>query len=190
MMRGSSDILAAVDCHISIEKKKDEPDQLIIKQSKLRQDEELKPFEIKILKNNTNDKGKLCPSGIEYVGDYDDKKKKAEEVSEAITTILSEGMKNRIELHEILKDEFGKTAIDDGIKIAEESGAIVRVPKEEISKENRRKAYYRIPSANDTEHPVSQLSIDMEKQEDTGHMSLAQNEWFDSISESINDSSG
>jgi len=54
-------------------------------------------------------------------------------------------MKSRLEIQEALKDEFGKTAIDDGIKIAEEVGNIERVPKEDLPKKESRKAYYRLP---------------------------------------------
>jgi len=77
-MRGSSDILAAVDSHVTIEKDRDEDDRLIIRQTKLRQAEALKPFQISILK------GENGPSGFGYVGLHDEKKKKAAEVAEAI----------------------------------------------------------------------------------------------------------
>ncbi len=170
MMRGSSDILAAVDCHITIEKKRDEIDRLIIKQSKLRQDEELKPFEVRILKDSSDNNGKACPSGFEYAGDRDEKKKKAEEASEAVIAVLSDGMKSRPEIHEILKDECGKTAIDEGIKLAEEASNIERVPKQELTRENNRKAYYRISKAiqaqGETELPTSLVHIGTGKQED------------------------
>lgn len=48
-MRGSSDILAAVDCHIAIERDK-EANTLTLNQTKLRSAEELKPFTVSILK--------------------------------------------------------------------------------------------------------------------------------------------
>ncbi len=179
-MRGSSDILAAVDCHITVEKKRDEEDRLIIKQTKLRQAEILKPFELKITK------GELGPSGFEYSGDYDEKKLKAEEVSEALVAILGGGMKNRIELNEILKDEFGKTAREDGIKLAEEIGTIERVPRDELPKKECRKAYYRLPlgvsdltakPVNDL--PTFQLPIGVGKQEDVEDKIINEDEWSD-----------
>jgi hypothetical protein len=163
MMRGSSDILAVVDCHITIEKKKDEADRLIIRQTKLRQAEALQPFEISITK------GELGPSGFEYAGGHDEKKLKAEEASEAVILVLSDGMKSRTELQEILNDEFGKTAIDDGIKLIEVAGKIERVPKEELPKNDNRKAYYRIPkTANTSENdlPASYPYIEGGNQED------------------------
>lgn len=165
-MRGSSDILAAVDCHITIEKKSEEEDRLILRQTKLRQGELLPPFEIKILKSE------LGPSGFEYAGDYDEKKKKAEEVSDELTLLLVEGMKNRPEIHEMLDEEYGKTVIDMGIKLAEEAGRIERVPKDEVPEENRRKAHYRLPewipasSKTLNELPASYTPIEGEKQED------------------------
>jgi len=167
-MRGSSDILAVVDCHMMVEKKKDEPDRLIIRQPKLRQAEALQPFEIKVAK------GELGPSGFEYVGGYDEKKKKAEEVADVVIMLLKDGMKSRSEIQEILlEEEFGKTAIDDGIKLAEGDGKIERVPSKELTREeNKRKAYYRLPGglqgvAIDLEHlPASHTHIGKEKQED------------------------
>jgi hypothetical protein len=50
-MRGSSDILAAIDCHLSISQK---DDVITINQTKLRQEEELKPFTIKIIKEDSS----------------------------------------------------------------------------------------------------------------------------------------
>ena len=169
-MRGSSDILAAVDCHIVIEKKRDEEDRLIIRQQKSRQAEELQPFEIKVLKDYIDEKGKACPSGFEYAGGYDEKKKKTEEASEAVIFVLLDGMKSRTELQEALNEEFGKTAIDDGIKLAKEAGKIEQVPKRELDKGDR-KAYYRIPKTSNSKNelPTSQLYIEAEKQEDVDH---------------------
>lgn len=172
-MRGSSDILAAVDCHITIEKKSEEEDRLILRQTKLRQGELLPPFEINILKSE------LGPSGFEFAGDYDEKKKKAEEASDAVVILLAEGMKNRPEILELLKDDdYGRDIADRGIKIAEEAGKIERVPKDEVPQENRKKAYYRLPwlvsiakgISNDL--PASLPPIEVEKQEDIP------NEWF------------
>ena len=172
MMRGSSDILAAVDSHIMLEKKRDESDRLILKQPKSRQAEALEPIEIKILKDAFDDDGKACPSGFEYAGGYDEKKKKAEEASEAIPFVLADGMKSRPEILEALKDEFGKTAIEDGIKISEAAGEIERVPKGELRKGDK-KTYYRLPGAaindpteSENDLPASCSHIESGKQED------------------------
>ena len=167
-MRGSSDILAAVDCHITIEKKKDEENRLIIRQTKLRQAELLLPFEISILK------GEFGPSGFEYVGDFDERRMKAEEVSSVVVSLLSDGMKNRGAIHEILKDEFGKTAIDEGIKIAVDNGFIEKVPNEDIPKQDRKKAHYRVLVRSsdfvESDLPASCTYIDTGKQEDEDNL--------------------
>ena len=142
-MRGSSDILAAVDSHTTIEKKNDTENRLVLRQTKLRQGELLPPFEVTI---TTSEFG---PSGFEYAGDYDEKKKKAEEVAEVIPSLLVEDMLSRSDIHKALKEEYGKTVIDMGIKLAEETEAIERVPKEDLPKEDRRKLYYQLPTSQD-----------------------------------------
>lgn len=55
-MRGSSDILASVNCHIIVEKKEDE---LIITPNKLREAEKIKPFKVSVIKNSD-------PKGIKF----------------------------------------------------------------------------------------------------------------------------
>ena len=141
-MRGSSDILAAVDSHLTIEKKRDDKDSLVITQTKSRQAEALTPFQIHLLK------GPSGPSGFEYVGEYDEKKLKAAEVAASIVFLLADGQKSRPEIHEALNEDFGKSAIDSGLKIAEGEGTVVRVPKEELSPEERRKTHYRLPGVS------------------------------------------
>ena len=136
-MRGSSDILAAVDCHITVEKNRDEENKLVFKQSKLRQGEALKPFEVSVLI------GALGPSGFEFVGEFNEKKKKLEEVGEGIIFLLIDGMKSRQEIVEALKEEFGRDTIDSGLKIAEKDKRIEKVPKEQLPIGDR-KNYYRI----------------------------------------------
>lgn len=139
-MRGSSDILASVDCHLSVQKKQDE-DRIIVKQPKLRHDEAMKTFEISILKENKN------LSGFEYAGEFDEKKQKTEEAMESVVTILTDGHRSRAELMEVLMEEFGKTTAENAIKGAFEKGLIEKIPKEELPKEERKKDYYRLPGA-------------------------------------------
>lgn len=165
-MRGSSDILAAVDCHVAIEKKRDEEDRLIFRQTKLRQGEALLPFEIRILKNISG------ISGFEYVGDYDDRKRKAEEAAECVVALLVEGVKSRPDILENLGKEYSRDVIDMGIKLAEEAGEIECVPKGELPKGSGRKVYYRLPvtllgvATEDTDElPVSAPTIETETQE-------------------------
>ncbi|MBP6949094.1 MAG: AAA family ATPase [Candidatus Pacebacteria bacterium] len=160
-MRGSSDILAAVDCHITIERKKDEEDKLVIRQTKLRQAEALKPFEINVIKDING------PSDFAYAGDYDDRKKKSEEVAEIVITLLSEGMKNREEIHEILSEEYGKNTIDDGIDIAIDNEDIEKVPSKELKTGNKKKKYLRLfTGTTENDLPVSLPTISTGKQEE------------------------
>jgi len=142
-MRGSSDILAAVDCHITVEKKRDEENRLIVRQTKLRQAELVPTFEVNILT------GELGPSGFEFGGDYNESKHKIEAAIEVIIYALSDGMKSRQEIIEGLKEEeIGKTTTENALKLAESEKKIERVPKEELLKEQSRKAYYRLPGSN------------------------------------------
>ncbi len=116
-MRGSSDILAAIDCHITVEKKSLEEDILVVRQTKLRQGEVLKSFEVNILM------GELGPSGFEYAGGHDERKKKVEEAIEDLILILSESeeeTKSRPDIIEALSENFGRDTIDKAIKQAEE----------------------------------------------------------------------
>ena len=138
-MRGSSDILAAIDCHITVEKKSPEEDILVIRQTKLRQGEVLKSFEVNIIK------GELGPSGFEYAGGHDERKKKVEEAIEDLILILSESeeeTKSRPDIIEALSENFGRDTIDKAIKQAEEECKIEKLSKEELPK-NEKKAFYR-----------------------------------------------
>ncbi|MCC6323467.1 AAA family ATPase [Candidatus Nomurabacteria bacterium] len=138
-MRGSSDILAAVDCHITIEKNRDEKDHLIISQMKLRQGEVMHPFKVEIIK------GESGPSDFIYTGQHDEKKKKAEEITSNMLILIKDEVMCRADILATLREEFAKSAVENAMKLAEEAGLIQRVPKEELNVEERRKLYYRIP---------------------------------------------
>jgi len=167
-MRGSSDILAAIDCHITVEKKSPEEDVLVIRQTKLRQGEVLKSFEVNILK------GELGPSGFEYAGGHDERKKKVEEAIEDLVSILSdseEEMKSRPDIIEALSENFGRDTIDKAIKQAEEECKIEKLSKEELPK-NEKKAFYRTSKIYSTainkhkELPVSLSTTEEGNKED------------------------
>ncbi len=153
-MRGSSDILAAVDCHLTLEKKKEE-DILVVRQSKLRQDEQLEPFELQIIK------GELGPTNFEFMGKHDDRKQKADEAAEAVVLALQGGMLSRPDIHKALGEEFGKNSIDQAIGLALESGRVYKVPRKEVPKGDR-KDFYRLPKV---EFPISQSLIEAGNQE-------------------------
>jgi hypothetical protein len=210
-MRGSSDILASVDCHISVKKKPDETNRLVIHQSKLRQDEALKPFEVTILKENVDRDGKPVPSGFEYSGEFDEKKLKTEEAIEAVLAVLANEHRCRTDIIEILSEEdFGKTTVEDALKLAIEKGSIERVPKEELPKVDQKKAYYRIAGAgeevpvgtDDSDNPIEPEPFAEEKvmpegkpmispyEADQGggdsDEAVSMEEWFDSIPDTSN----
>lgn len=167
-MRGSSDILAAVDCHITVEKRSPEEDILVIRQTKLRQGEVLPSFEVGIVK------GENGPSNFEYVGGHDERKKKIEEAVETLVSLLLESeeeMISRPDILETLNENFGRDTIDKAIKQAEEECKIEKVSKEELPK-NEKKAFYRTSKIyltaikKNKELPASLPTIEKGNQED------------------------
>ena len=75
------------------------------------------------------------------------KEKKIDEIIENIILILKDGKKSRPEIHSLLIENFGKSAIDESIKAAEENGGIQRVQKEELEQGDK-KAYYKLSTVN------------------------------------------
>ncbi|GEM_PF-1025861 len=136
-LRGSTEIQAAVENHFSLEKK-DGEDILVFRQSKSRNAEALKPFEVKILTelifSAKKNKEETKVVGFEYVGEHDEKKRKSEEARvEIVAFLTSEGMKSRQQIHEALKPAgYGQKAIDTAIREAEAAKEIEFVPKDEL----------------------------------------------------------
>ena len=95
-MRGSSDILASVDCHLAVNRKSKE-DQIIVTQTKLRQGEEIKPFKLNIISDDDELR-------LEFAGEVDEVQNKKENIKEAIKDILDKEDKPiyKKELHELL----------------------------------------------------------------------------------------
>lgn len=95
-MRGSSDILAAVDCHIAIERQED----VVIRvfQQKLRQEKEIKPFNLNIIQDDQSLR-------LEYAGEIDEVATIKMEFKEAIIDLLKQQGKPmyKKEIFEILK---------------------------------------------------------------------------------------
>ncbi|MEX2210015.1 MAG: AAA family ATPase [Patescibacteria group bacterium] len=79
-MRGSSDILAAVDCHLAIRKK---DDYLIIHQTKLRHQPEAKPFRLDIVTD-----GQLV--SLEFAGEVDEAISSRNEAKKCIPDLIGE----------------------------------------------------------------------------------------------------
>lgn len=153
-LRGSSDILAAVDCHLTVEKVKSE-NTLIIRQEKLRTAPAINPFKVSI---------ESQPESMKfiYAGAHDSKKTKAEEAEEIIIQILEdEPHLFREEIHERLTSAgvAGKQAIDAATQNLLKKGAIEYTPKSELTPEDRKKNSYRI------KQPASQFPDNINGQE-------------------------
>lgn len=83
-IRGSSDILAAVDCHLSLSVKRDFGKKILrLNQTKLRSSEELEPFEIEVLKDEES-------VDFVYVGISDDVESKRDKIAKSVLDILSD----------------------------------------------------------------------------------------------------
>lgn len=141
-LRGSSDILAAVDCHLTVEKIKAE-NTLIVRQEKLRTATAINPFNVTIESQTESMR-------FAYAGTHDNKKTKTEEAKEAITQLLEEES-------QLFRDDFqdrliaagvaGKQAIDTAIKDLQNEAVIELVPKEELPTETRKRHCYRLAEA-------------------------------------------
>lgn len=103
-MRGSSDISAAVDSHISVRKDRDMKGVLVFEQPKLRVDEETPAFEIVVVK----EEGKVS---FMYSGNHSGEAEKASQIKETILHLLTES-----------EEKLPMMVIVDQVKIAEEVG--------------------------------------------------------------------
>ena len=100
-MRGSSDILAAVDCHLSLKRDK-EQNRLVITQTKVRFSEELEPIEVQVVANEE----KLT---LEYLGTKDIGESKRKKNLRLINEILAElGEVNQKEMLLALEEQGNK----------------------------------------------------------------------------------
>mgnify|MGYP001579728663 CR=1 FL=1 len=138
-LRGSSDILAAVDCHLTIEKVKEE-NSLIIRQEKLRTAPTIDPFSVTI---------ESQPESMRFVyaGAHDNKKTKTEEAKEAIIQLLEEEsqlFRNDFQERLTTKGIAGKQAIDTAIKDLQEEAIIELVSKEDLLAGDRKKKCYKL----------------------------------------------
>ncbi|MEK7550809.1 MAG: AAA family ATPase [Patescibacteria group bacterium] len=90
-MRGSSDILAAVDCHLAVDRKEE---SVVITQTKSRKSEELKPFKLNVIKENNT-------FHFEFAGEVDEEKNKKTDFQEAIKDLL--GKEDKLHKKEIFE---------------------------------------------------------------------------------------
>ena len=120
-MRGSSDILASVDCHLAIDRKPKE-NLITIHQTKLRQQQEMKPFNLNIISDENDFK-------MEFAGEVDEIQSKKTDIKEAIKDILGQENKPmyKAELSLALKEngvKGGYSTFKTAIKELIESGEI------------------------------------------------------------------
>lgn len=141
-MRGSSDILASVDCHLALEKNQKEEFITII-QAKLRQEHEIKPFKLGIISDENS-------FSFEYFGDVDEIQTKKGDCKEAIKEILERKAKPmyKKELFDSLRNgglEVGYSTFKTTTKEMSEAGEIF----EERGEKN--KIFCSLESLNKTE---------------------------------------
>ncbi len=109
-MRGSSDILAGIDCLLQI--KKPEEDHLYIEQNKLRQDEAQKPFRVNILVDKESDTMKFI-----YGGEGSSDINGAEEIKQSIVMLFDGSEeKSRKEIVDFMKEDYPLLSIDKALK--------------------------------------------------------------------------
>ncbi|MEK9158357.1 MAG: AAA family ATPase, partial [Patescibacteria group bacterium] len=118
-MRGSSDILASVDCHLAMERKNK---VLTIRQTKLRHMEERKPFQLNIV----GDENKF---EFEFSGDLDETEMAIDNVKVAIKEILErEGVPTyKKKLFEMVREagvKAGQSTFKKAVDELEEAGEI------------------------------------------------------------------
>lgn len=122
-LRGSTDILAAIDCHLSVKINKS-INQLTITQNKLRSAPENKPFNLGIKANDDT-------FVFEHQGDSDtvapNKKVKAKEKIKEFLRI--NGASERQELIDEFDGELGANAIGDALKELVSEKAVVVTKK-------------------------------------------------------------
>jgi len=108
-LRGSSDILAGIDCLLVVEKSQNK-NNLVINQAKLRQQEALEPFSVKIISDDNKVE-------LKYEGEHDPKGEVKTELKKIILELLAEKDEiGRKELIEMLEDDYSTAVIDDTLK--------------------------------------------------------------------------
>lgn len=140
-LRGSSDILAMVDCLLSVEKK--DGGIIKIKQEALRIDKEVPPFIVKFPTFEGEDRT------FQFVEHIEEEKEKIELAKESILEFLEKGEANQTTIIESFKDSgIGKTTIKNAIKSLVEDGKIV------VRQEGTKKFYCLILTPVTSEDPL------------------------------------
>ncbi len=120
-LRGSSDILAGVDCHIIITHAKEE-NRLYFKQPKLRTDEPVDDFSVSIIKNTKN-------GGLSFLYEGENKmgfEKSQEVMNEVLSVIqISDESITFKDLKTKLSDSFSDNALREALKNLTNEGIII-----------------------------------------------------------------
>ncbi len=132
-MRGSSDILAAVEAHLMIDRNFNEK-SLTFSQNKIRGGEELKPFQLRI--NQQGDK-----LGFDYVGEFKEEVKRDVAKAKILELLVGGTTLSRQEIVKLLKDKLGANAVHDALKALLEEKLIFE------SKGAKGKKTYKLSSA-------------------------------------------
>jgi Fe2+ or Zn2+ uptake regulation protein len=149
-MRGSSDILASLDCHLAVERKEG---YIVITQTKLRQEQEIKAFKIGVI-NEENE------FRFEYWGEAEETQTKKGNAKEAIKDILSRESKPmyRKEIFEAVKND----GLDIGYKTFENAIKEMIVKEELFEKRGEKnKTYCSLLRDNSIENEVPQNSLSL-----------------------------
>lgn len=121
-VRGSSDILAGIDCLLLIEKTKDE-NSLIIEQAKLRQQQAIEPFKVEIQSNKETGDVRFV-----YEGEHNPNKAAKEEAKAEILILLSQNSEMfKKDIVDALSDDYGLPTITIALKELEVEQKINRI---------------------------------------------------------------
>jgi hypothetical protein len=124
-MRGSSDILAAVDCHLSLKRNRENKQTITITQTKVRFMQEIEPFEMEVV--STDERVKF-----EYAGLSDFIETKRQKTVKAIKEILSDEMTlNQKDILAVLEEKYVRVnakTLRSILRDMEKEGGLVGAP--------------------------------------------------------------
>ena len=156
-IRGSSDILAAIDSLVQLTTRRDDPNTLILTQTKSRQGSAVPRFEVLIRKGESG-----APQGFEFkeFENVKPKKAKPEATSDAILSLLANREPwRRRDILRALNDTAGKNTVDEAMRACIEAGKVELIAKSELPFEaNRREKYYRLRLANSDKASADSVS--------------------------------
>ena len=122
-MRGSSDLLAQIDCHLAIDSVAIDKTHLIIKQPKLRQAENLQDFKVNIIKSEDKTSLSFKYGGIFTIEDR--QMLKVESSKEVILSIIKDNPGiTQTDMAEKLKGQVGVMTTKETIRKLEKEGMI------------------------------------------------------------------